>query len=170
VQTWRSQRGNICAVTIRQPASFLLVLAATVQANLQSPIGVERLAWMTGCWEAKSAQGTVEEHWLAPRGQTMLGLGRTVREGRTAEYEFVVLEKRDDRLAYEAHPSGQPTAVFLSQEVGETTVVFENAQHDFPQRVGYQQRGPDSLLAWIEGSRDGRVRRIEFPYTRVPCQ
>jgi hypothetical protein len=25
-------------------------------------------------------------------------------------------------------------------------------------------------LAWIEGSRDGGVRRIEFPYTRVPCR
>jgi hypothetical protein len=157
-------------VTIPRQVSLLLVLTATVQASLQSPIGVERLAWMTGCWETKSPQGTIEEHWLAPRGQTMLGLGRTVRDGRTTEYEFVVLQKRDERLAYEAHPSGQPPAVFLSREVAETSVVFENAEHDFPQRVGYQQRGPDSLLAWIEGSRDGRVRRIEFPYTRVPCR
>ena len=91
-------------------------------------------------------------------------------KGVQAEYEFVVLEKRDDRLAYEAHPSGQPPPSSCHSEVGETSVVFENAQHDFPQRVGYQQRGPDSLLAWIEGSRDGRVRRIEFPYTRVPCR
>jgi hypothetical protein len=157
-------------VKFQHQASFLLVLAAAVQASLQSPIGVERLAWMTGCWEATSAQGTIEEHWLAPRGQTMLSLGRTVRDGRTTEYEFVVLQKRDDRLAYEAHPSGQPPAVFLSREVGETSIVFENAQHDFPQRVGYQQRGPDSLLAWIEGTQDGRLRRIEFPYQRVPCR
>jgi Domain of unknown function (DUF6265) len=157
-------------VTVTRQVSFLLVLAAAVQASLQSPIGLERLAWMTGCWEVKSPQGTVEEHWLAPRGQTMLGLGRTVREGRTTEYEFVVLEKRDDRLAYEAHPSGQPPAVFLSREVGEASVVFENAQHDFPQRVGYEQRGTDALLAWIEGSQDGRLRRVEFPYTRVPCR
>lgn len=157
-------------MTVLPQASLLLVLAATVQASLQSPIGVERLAWMTGCWETKSAQRTVEEHWLAPRGQTMLGMGRTVRDGRTTEYEFVVLEKRDDRLAYEAHPSGQPPAVFLSREVGEDSVVFENAQHDFPQRVGYQQRGPDSLLAWIEGSQDGRLRRVEFQYQRVPCR
>jgi hypothetical protein len=157
-------------VTVLPQASLLLVLAATVQASLQSPIGVERLAWMTGCWETKSAQRTVEEHWLAPRGQTMLGMGRTVRDGRTTEYEFVVLEKRDDRLAYEAHPSGQPPAVFLSREVREDSVVFENAQHDFPQRVGYQQRGPDSLLAWIEGSQDGRLRRVEFQYQRVPCR
>jgi hypothetical protein len=155
-------------VPILRQVSFLLVLAAT--ASLQSPIGVESLVWLTGCWETKLAQGTVEEHWLAPRGQTMLSLGRTVRDGRTAEYEFVVVAKRDDRLAYEAHPSGQPPAVFLSTEVGETSVVFENAAHDFPQRVGYQQRGPDSLLAWIEGTQDGRLRRIEFPYQRAPCR
>ena len=47
--------------------------------------------------------------------------------------------------------------------------MFENAAHDFPQRVGYRVAGGDSLLAWIEGTRDGQVRRIEFPYRRVAC-
>ena len=48
-------------------------------------------------------------------------------------------------------------------------VVFENPQHDFPQKVGYQRTNPDTLLAWIEGSEKGQVRRIEFPYRRLAC-
>jgi len=47
-------------------------------------------------------------------------------------------------------------------------VVFENLQHDFPQRVGYKRDG-DALLAWIEGPRNGQTRRIEFPYRKVGC-
>ena len=75
----------------------------------------------------------------------MLGMGRTVRGGKTVEYELVLINERDGRLAYEAHPSGQPSATFLSTTVSETSVVFENPEHDFPQRVGYRREGADGL-------------------------
>jgi hypothetical protein len=48
-------------------------------------------------------------------------------------------------------------------------VVFENREHDFPQRVGYERTAGDELLAWIEGARQGRSRRIEFHYHRASC-
>jgi hypothetical protein len=96
-------------------------------------------------------------------------MGRTVRDGRLVEYELVVIRKEGDALAYEAHPSGQKSAVFLARTVTETTVVFENPQHDFPQRVGYERTGGDALLAWIEGTSRGQSRRVEFPYRRVAC-
>ena len=99
----------------------------------------------------------------------MLGTGRTVRDGKTVEYEFVVVREENGQLAYEAHPSGQPSAVFRASAVDAARVVFENPEHDFPQRVGYERRGADSVLAWIDGKQNGESRRIEFPYTRVPC-
>jgi hypothetical protein len=49
-------------------------------------------------------------------------------------------------------------------------VVFENAQNDFPQKIGYERRGADSLVAWISGPRGGTTRRIDFPYKRISCQ
>lgn len=152
---------------------FSLLAAAILLGGQGSPpqtgVGVERVEWLTGCWETASPQRTIEEHWLPPRGGTMIGVGRTVREGRTTEYELVVLRPQDGRLAYEAHPSGQASAVFLSKTLTDSSVVFENAEHDFPQRVGYERRGADSLLAWIEGSKGRQTRRVEFPYRRAPC-
>jgi len=99
----------------------------------------------------------------------MVNVGRTVQADKLIEYELVLIREQDGRLAYEAHPSGQPSAVFLSRTVGEREIVFENPQHDFPQRVGYKRDG-DALLAWIEGRRGGPTRRIEFPYRRVECE
>jgi uncharacterized protein DUF6265 len=99
---------------------------------------------------------------------TMIGMGRTVRDGRTTEYELVVLKEQDGRLAYEAHPSGQAPAVFLSREISDSSVLFENAEHDFPQRVGYR-RSESGLAAWIEGTLKGQMRRVDFNYARVPC-
>ena len=105
---------------------------------------------------------------MAPRAHTMLGAGRTVQGEKLVEFETVVIRERDGRLAYEAHPSGQPSAVFLSRTIGGSEVVFENLQHDFPHRVGYRRDG-DLLKAWIEGPRNGQTQRVEFPYRRVVC-
>lgn len=98
----------------------------------------------------------------------MIGVGRTVRGTRTTDYEFVVLKEQNGQLAYEAHPAGQPSAVFVANESTSDSVVFENAAHDFPQRVGYR-RSEKGLAAWIEGTQNGKTRRIDFTYTRVAC-
>jgi uncharacterized protein DUF6265 len=136
----------------------------------QNSVRIEQVGWLTGCWETSSPQRTIEEHWLPPRGGTMLGMGRTVRDGRTIEYESIVIRIENGRLAYEAHPSGQPSAVFLSNPMTEGRVVFENPAHAFPQRIGDERRGDDALLAWVEGTQNGRTRRTEFPYQRVACR
>jgi uncharacterized protein DUF6265 len=116
-----------------------------------------------------SGDRVIEEQWTAPRAGSMLEVGRTVRGAARVEYEFVLLRERDDRLTYIAHPSGQPSAEFLSIAVGPDRVVFENQGHDFPQRVGYQRSGA-LLDAWIEGTQDGKNRRVDFHYKRGACQ
>src|SRR5687767_4613821 len=118
-----------------------LIAIASNGAVVAQPAGIQRLAWLQGCWEVVSPERTVEEHWMAPRGKSMVGVGRTVRGDSLVEYELVVVREQGDRLAYEAHPSGQPTAVFLSRAVSDSSVVFENLEHDFPQRVGYTRSG-----------------------------
>ena len=148
-------------------------LRSVTKQGAQKPAGahetIDRVAWLQGCWELSSGNRIVEEQWTRPRGGIMLGVGRTTRDGRLVEYESVVLREQEGRLAYEAHPSGQESAVFLSREVSDTRVVFENPTHDYPQRVGYERRGSDALSAWVEGSMSGQSRRIDFAYSRVSC-
>ena len=148
---------------------LVTALVGAITQAPAAPAGIQRVAWLQGCWESSSAGRTVEEQWMAPRGGSMLGMGRTVRGGALVEYELVVIKEQGDRLVYEAHPSGQPTATFPSRTIAEASVVFENLQHDFPQRVGYQRNGASALLAWIEGMQGGQIRRIDFSYRRVAC-
>jgi len=86
-----------------------------------------------------------------------------------AGHEFVLLAERDGRLASEAHPSDQPSTTFMSKEIDATSVVFEDPTHDFPQRAGYRRVAADRMLAWIEGTVSGRLRRQEFPLQRIEC-
>jgi hypothetical protein len=155
-----------------QRVLMAIVVACFVQAlaAAQARAGIERVAWLQGCWEMTSGQTIIEEHWMAPRGGTMIGAGRTVRDNALVEYEQVILREQNGQLAYEAHPSGQSPAVFLSKDITGSMVIFENSMHDFPQRVGYRRDGRDALLAWVEGTVNGQSRRIEFPYRRIECQ
>lgn len=155
------RRWSVALVTIG-----VISAAAGVSAQPQSTI--DRVAWLHGCWQSADGPSTVEKQWMVPRGGTMLGMSRTVRGTRTTTYEMVVLREQDGRLAYEAHPANQPSATFLSRDIADSSVVFENAMHDFPQRVGYRRAG-NALAAWIEGEQNGKTRRVDFAYTRVAC-
>jgi hypothetical protein len=148
----------------------LLLFGTVAGAGAQpAATGLSRVAWMQGCWETTSPQRTIDEHWMSPRGGSMLGMSRTVRDGRLVEHELMILSERGEQLAYEAHPSGQSPATFLSTTVTSSMVVFENPAHDFPQRIGYERKGADSLTAWVEGPQNGRTRRSEFAYQRAQC-
>jgi hypothetical protein len=133
--------------------------------------GIARLQWLAGCWASERGEPGSGEQWTTPAGGTMLGTSRTIKGGRTIEYEFVVIREDAERsLAYVAHPSGQAMTAFALAKLGDREVTFENAAHDFPQRIGYRlEANGKTLLAWIEGARDGRPRRIEFPLVRTRC-
>jgi hypothetical protein len=143
-------------------AIALVVAGSTVSAQIQ------RVAWLAGCWSLSGGERIVDEQWMAPRVASMQGMSRTVRGDKLVAYEFVILRERGELLDYEVSPSGQARTVFTSTSITDSSVVFENLQHDFPQRVAYRRNG-DQLLAWIEGPRNGQMRRIEYPYDKVVC-
>jgi hypothetical protein len=130
---------------------------------------VAQVGWLAGCWEQASGARVIEEQWTRPRGGLMLGVGRTVQGDSLVEYEQVRLFERDDKLVYAAAPSGQTPAEFECIHITDSAVTFENLTHDFPQRVVYRRRSPDSLVARVEGVRRGQLRGVDFPYARVAC-
>ena len=131
---------------------------------------IGKVGFLYGNWRLDQSrpgsyvQKYVVEKWSAA-GQTMINLGYTVDGDSLVDYEMVVIREGGSHLLYEAHPMGQEPAVFRSVEMTDSSIVFENLEHDFPQRVGYARLGKESLLAWIEGrGKDGKTKRIEFPY------
>jgi len=144
----------------------IVALAALISPSPDAPRGVEDLAWMTGCWMQTRPDGFVEEHWTAPAGGTLIGMSRTVRGGKTTEYEFLMIKDAGGRLAYVAKPSGQAENAFPLKSLGESEVVFEDPKHDFPQRILYRRNADGSVTARIEGEMGGKVKGIDFPYQR----
>jgi hypothetical protein len=130
---------------------------------------INDVAWMSGCWAQVGAEKGSDEVWLRPAGGTMLGLGRTIRNQKTVAHEFMQIREVNGGLTFFANPSGQESASFRMISLTNAKVVFENREHDFPQRVIYELRGPDELVGRIEGTENGRERGIDFPMTRSAC-
>jgi hypothetical protein len=117
----------------------------------------------------RSGDRLVEEHRMDLRAGSMLGMARTTTSKGLAEYELTLIREASGKIVFEAHPSGQPAAVFSATSANADSVVFEAPEHDYPQIVGYRRSGPDSVIAWIDGRQGGKRQRIEFPYGRVAC-
>ena len=106
---------------------------------------------------------------MRPAGGLMLGMSRTLVNGVLREFEFMQIREDHGGLVFTAKPSAQPEASFRATAVTDDRVSFANPVHDFPQRIVYARAGNGSLLARIEGERDGQLSSIEYPLQRVAC-
>ena len=147
-----------------------LPLAVSADDPYPSPPKIADLGWLAGCWSSKDGEKEILEQWMRPGGDTLLGMSRTAEGSRTREHEFMRIVVDGETLAFVAHPSGQAQASFRLRSSGPREVVFENLEHDFPQRIGYRSESVDRLSAWIEGRRGERERRVDFTYRRTACE
>lgn len=152
----------ICRIAL----GVVVIALAPVHASQTPAKSVTQLGWIAGCWTRALPDGVNEEQWMKPAGGSMLGMSRTVRGGRTTEFEFLRIAEVDGSLAYIAKPSAQAEATFPVKTLTEREVIFENPTHDFPQRVIYRQNGDGTVTARIEGTMNGQARGMDFPYAR----
>ena len=152
----------------------MVVLFAGVFSNAQSTKpSIDSLSWLAGCWQAKDSKpgAVISEQWMMPLGNAMLGSGRTVKNGKMTEFEFLRIVRRDDGMFYIARPAENKdeTEFGLISSVNDE-YIFENKGHDFPQRIIYRKEKDGSLFARVEGTKNEKVFGIDYRSDRVRCE
>jgi hypothetical protein len=100
------------------------------------------LDWLSGAWCTKGdAQGQSCERWSAMTGGTMLGTSQTVKDSKTSDFEFLRITLDGGKAVYHAQPGGIPPVSFREVKREGQSVTFENAAHDYPQRIRYWREG-----------------------------
>jgi Domain of unknown function (DUF6265) len=128
---------------------------------------IGKLAWLAGTWKGQADGIEMEEHWTEPRGGLMLGMHRDLESNKAVFFEFLRIEARGDAVVYLASPRGAPAIAFPAVEIGESRVVFENKEHDFPQRILYWTTPDGALHARVEGPKGGKVASEEWTWKRA---
>lgn len=155
----------------------LRVLACpTVVGILLLPAGagaqehtLAQASWFEGCWERVTGTRRRVERWDMAANGVMRGDSRSFNDSTETGGERLRLELVDGKLTYFAHPSNQAPQSFTATTISPTGITFENLAHDFPQRIVYERRGADSLVARVEGDRAGRQQPITFAFRRMSC-
>lgn len=126
------------------------------------------VAFMAGHWATGASRSgdRVEEHWTTATAGAMFGVSRTIRGGETVFFEYVRIERTPEGAFYIASPGGKGETRFRLIESGGGRAVFENPEHDFPQRIIYE-RFADGLHARVEGTQRGQQRQEEWRYRRA---
>ena len=127
---------------------------------------LDRVKWMAGYWVGEYEGTKMEECWMEPSGGIMLGLHRDVKESRARFFEFLRIESTPEGIIYYANPGGGATTPFRRVNDEEKRAVFENMEHDYPQRIIYRLDEKDTLHVRVEGNVRGKMEYEEWIWHR----
>jgi hypothetical protein len=134
-----------------------LIIATALAAEASAPA---LPAWMAGCWEHRNGESWVEECWTAARAGQMMGSSRTGKGETLQFFEHMRITAAADGTSFCALPKGQAGGCFKATKTSDSEIVFENEEHDYPQRIRYWRDGK-SLAAEIslkDGSKASKWR------------
>lgn len=145
--------------------SLFLLFTGIVQLKAQTPDPtLPELSWLAGYWTSSEDGTTIEELWTNGSGYMMLGVHRDVYANGRSSFEYLRIMRTREGIVYVASPGGKPGTAFNMTENKDQKVVFENLEHDFPQRIIYSRSG-DTLTARIEN--EAGDKSMEWIWTKT---
>jgi hypothetical protein len=129
------------------------------------PVQGTSFGWLVGDWHEEIAGIWTSEHWRALPDGTMAGISSSGHDQIVKESERMTITLDGAVAVFTASPKGaQAPTPFREAARGAQDVTFENAGHDYPQRIRYWREG-DALLAEIS-LKDGS-KAMRWRYRRV---
>lgn len=157
-------KSKIISITV-----FTLLLVSYGWRNTAGP-SLEKLEWMIGTWENKTRRGNVYETWTRNHSKAFAGKSYMINGADTMVFENIQLLEEAETLFYiptVKNQNGGLPVRFRLKELSDSSVLFENPEHDFPQAIAYTKKGRDSLLAEISGWRADKLVRVNFPMKKI---
>lgn len=128
---------------------------------------IENLEWMLGTWEGLDDNELMfVEVWERGTGNSFVGKGATITpDGDTLFKETLKIELVEGTPYYVATVPQNPGPVLFKLVEGDKThAIFENLDHDFPQRIAYTLETKSTMSVKLEGIENGlpRIESLSF--------
>ena len=162
-------------ILLRYIQSLLLVVAFITLVHTssyaqQKSNPISHAKWLIGSWKNQSAKTVDIETWKKLNDSTFIGRSYSLTGADTVSSEHIRLEQHKGKLYYiptVKNQNGGKAVTFTLTSSNNKHLVFENPEHDFPQKITYTLITNDSLVAEISGTKKGRQKAIQFPMKRV---
>lgn len=151
---------------------LLLVLtsAALAQQPVYSAKEFKPLHGLTGLWKMDGTRGTLYEQWHVSGDNQLKGRSYKINNNDTMVLENVIISLQNDVIFYTPvvrDQNNKQPVPFKLISYKNNRYVFENKEHDYPQRVIYELVSANELRARIEGSKNGKEMGSDFNYNRL---
>lgn len=156
---------------------FVLAFAPLVLAQDQKNTTVVDLAWLAGTWEGEMWGGATKEHWAQTSSDSLMCMFSFVKEGKPVFYEFLTLERRDQRLVLHmrhfhakliAWEDKESPLLFAITKATPNEVIFDRIDSAAVKvKIGYKLDAPDRLTAFLEKVQDGKESKEVFHFRRA---
>lgn len=145
--------------------SFTLLLLAAPAPALPAELG-----FLEGCWAGETGGARLEERYGDLDGGVLLGVVKTVHDGRLRFFEFLRIFADAEGTWLQPYPEGRPDAPrFRLVQLEPDKAAFENPAHDFPRLIAYRLLPDGSLLTRIAGVVDNEDVVTEYVSEPVAC-
>jgi len=180
-----------CAITARRSAldckpvlaavCLLAIWAACVTAQTNTtanvlrldegaqspPAEVQDMHWIAGSWEGQALGGTFEETWNPPNGDSMMGMFKVVRDGKTQFSEIMTIVKHGDSILLKLkHFHSDLRGWEEKDQTVDYPLVQLKENEAYFQGLTFRKSGPDELSIYVAKKRGTEVSELEFPARR----
>jgi hypothetical protein len=157
-----------------------------VTARAQAPAGgtpplkatVDQLAWVAGAWTGTLGDRTIEQHWSAPLGGSIIAMYRSIQANRATLYELLAIEQEGEgvvlRIKHFAPGPGLVSREAKDESANNRLVsltgrmaVFEGGDAANPVRITFTSPDPATLNIVSERRREGKPVSTEYKYKRI---
>ncbi len=145
-----------------------LFIIALILSSLQvfAQYKLEEIKIIEGKWKLDADNIILFEEWKEVNETTFEGLSYTIENGEKKILERLHILKLYDYIVYVAQPGGNKPTLFTLISDENNNFIFENKEHDFPQRVIYHFTSKNILNARIEGEINGEIITEEYSFIR----
>lgn len=146
---------------------LLITSAVAMPAHGTELNDINALSWMSGSWVGSFHGRPMEAQYSSANGGVIVGYTKIYNGDQSEFFEFEKFQVVDGRIELSPSPFGHQGVPFAIQSISATKAVFENPQHDFPNRIIYELKPNGEMFARIEGQKNGQFVFENFNFQRV---
>ena len=125
---------------------------------------------LSGIWKRDVTKGMNHEFWNKISETEMTGAAYHINGTDTLLRETVALTFKEGEIKYIVTAYGQndnSAIAFKLIKIENSIFSFENPDHDFPNKIIYDNSNKYTLRAVIEGMIGGSLKKIDYNFIRI---
>lgn len=146
---------------------ILIILLFLFSIHTEAQSKIEDLNRISGKWKLEGSNFILYEEWQKVSDTAYIGISYFVKDGEKNISEKLYLLKLENHIVYIAQPGNSNPTLFTLISSEDNKFVFENNEHDFPQRIIYHFISGNSLNASIEGEVNGTLKKRKFSFRKT---